>query len=285
MKALFRTSLVSLSFLLAVAFAGLPEAHAQVSVAPTTVVMENRNPFGEFIVANQSAAPQEVRISFQFGYPRSDEKGEIYMEYEDVAQGEPRDLGERVRAFPRAFVLPPGEQQTVRLMVSPDADAVDGVYWSRIVTTSNPRDEDVETRQVQEGVGARIAFQIRHVTTVLFKQGDAHTGVDVHGLEANIEDDELVILADLERTGNAPFIGRSHLRIFDDAGEVVLESEQNVSLYFELLRRLTASVEDLAPGDYRAELEFRAGQRDIARADRISMDPVSAEIGFQIPER
>lgn len=255
---------------------------AQISVAPTTVVIESRNPFGEFIVANRSGVAQEVTIGFQFGFPVSDEHGEISMEYEATERGAPFDLGNRVRAFPTRFVLPPGERQTVRLMIRPGGDAPHGVYWTRIVTTSNPSAADIDPQQVTEEVAARIIFRIRQITTLLFKQGEVNTGVLVHRFDARAENDNVVIDAKLEREGNAPFIGSTQVRIFDRGGQEVFNQVQNLALYFELLRRHTAPLENLPPGEYRAELVISSTRDDISRDNLIQIEPIRRDVAFTI---
>lgn len=274
---------LAFALLAAAALACLSQAEAQISVAPTTVIMEGRNPFGEFLVANRSNIAQEISIDFEFGFPASDEDGEAYMEYEKVERGAPYDLSSRVRAFPRSFVLPAGEQQTVRLMVRPAAEMPDGVYWTRMVTTSNPREQDIEAQQVREDVSARIIFRVRQVTTVLFKRGDVNTGVKVNRLDAYAEEENLIVEAEMEREGNAPFIGRSFLKVFNEEGEVLYEHDQNVSLYFDLFRRIAAPLEDFPDGSYRAELSFRAERRDIPPAELVPMEAVSHSATFTLP--
>lgn len=282
MKKIVQNQLWRLILLTASGLSLLSESGAQISVAPTTVVIEDRSPFGEFLVANRSNTVQEIVIDFQFGFPISNDAGETFMEYENVERGAAHDLGGRVRAFPRRFVLPAGEQQTVRLMVRPGS-MPEGVYWTRIVTTSNPREEDVEAQQLRNDVSARIIFRIRQVTTVLFKQGAVSTGVKMTRIAARTEDQTVILDAEFEREGNAPFIGRSSIKIFDAQGEIVFEKEQNVSLYFDLLRRYSFPREEFSPGTYKAKIEFRAERRDIPSSELIAMEPVIHEAVFTIP--
>lgn len=50
-------------------------------------------------------------------------------------------------------------------MIRPGGDGADGVYWTRLATTSNQRAAEIEAEQVTEDITARIVFRIRQVTT------------------------------------------------------------------------------------------------------------------------
>ncbi len=62
---------------------GAGSADAQILVAPIQLFTGARSPMNTFYVYNQSQQPQEVSISFRFGYPVSSENGDIRMVYGD----------------------------------------------------------------------------------------------------------------------------------------------------------------------------------------------------------
>ncbi len=111
-------------------------AAAQVMIAPTMIYMDVREPFETFTVINQSDAPQEVSLEFEFGYPTSDEAGNRVFEFGDSIAAESYSLNEWIRAFPRQFILEPGNRQVVRLMVRAPSTLPEAVYWTRLATRS-----------------------------------------------------------------------------------------------------------------------------------------------------
>lgn len=91
-----------------------------------------------------------------------------------------------------------------------------------------------------------------------------------------------MVEARMERQGNAPFIGRSQLRVLSEAGELLFEEEQNVALYFELFRRYLVPLEDLPLGDYKVEMTFESERQDIPQGQLIPIEPVRAEASFTV---
>jgi P pilus assembly chaperone PapD len=271
-------------FLVLALWAGAaPAVQAQVSVAPVAVFMDRSEPFGTFFVSNQSGEAQEVSVGTRFGYPASDSLGRVTMRYGDSTAAERYSIGPSLRVFPEQFVLPPGERQIVRLTARPSPDREDGYYWTRLVTTATPQGAFEDTT-AEEGIEARVQFRLRQVTAVLYKKGDPRTAVNIEQIEAAADSGRVAVTARIERGGNAPFLGRARLRIYDEGGTLVKERTRSLAAYFDLKRRfeLPLPEEATAPGRYSAELRLSSERSDVPPAYRTTTDPVEASTAFTV---
>ncbi|MDI6401909.1 hypothetical protein QLX67_07880 [Balneolaceae bacterium ANBcel3] len=256
---------------------------AQVTIAPTALFIDEQSRFGTFLVINGSNQSQEVALTFEFGYPATDEEGNAFMNYDDPDAESRYSMADWVRGFPRNFTLEPGQRQTVRLTVRPPGDIPDGMYWTRIKTTSNPVVPDVDA-EVAEGVQAQIVFRFEQVTAGFYKKGSTTTGVRfVNDLSVEKEDDMLVVKAPVERTGNAPFLGSMFLTIRDANGSVVHEERRSTTVYLDAVRRLEVNADQLEPGSYSAEVRFESQRPDISSSDIVRAETVSGSTSFTLP--
>ncbi len=257
-------------------------AVAQVTIAPTALFIDDQTRFGTFLVLNGSEQTQEVSLTFEFGYPDTDEQGNSFMNYEDEQAKEQFSIAEWIRGFPRNFSLQPGERQTVRLTVRPPADIPDGTYWTRIKTASNPAVPDIDD-EVTEGVQAQITFRFEQVTAGFYKHGDVTTGISFRDLNTRMEEDEMVVLADVERTGNSPFLGSLFLTVTDGNGNMVYERRTSTTVYIDAVRRMAFDPAELGSGNYTAEVRFESRRPDVSSGDLVQSQPVSQTVDFTIP--
>jgi hypothetical protein len=270
--------LVPLLLLCAIAAA---DAGAQIVVAPPAVVLTEREPFGTYLVLNQSTEPQEVTVEFRFGYPVADSLGVTSMVYGDTLPEAERSLMPYVRAFPRQFVLQPGTQQIVRITGRPGADAAEGTYWARIVTTATPRSAPVDTTSGTD-VRAQVIFRLEQVTTLLYRKGAAGTSVAVDDIRVVMDDASLGVLARLSPGGNSPFQGQVGVVVRNAAGDTVGEDVELSALYVPMARMFVFDRSRFPPGEYTGELVISAERPDIPRAHLLQLEPVRREFRFRI---
>lgn len=256
---------------------------AQVSIAPSTVFISDQTNIGTVYVSNRSDEPQEVSIEFAFGYPASDENGNIVMVYDDQEAFQNHAINEWVRAFPRSFVLGPRQQQTVRFQVRPQPQAADGTYWTRVRILANPQTPDIDLAPDEDGIATRITFRFEQIIAAFYKKGNTTTGVNVSKVEVRHEDDRLTLLPQLQRTGNSPFIGSMIAKMYDASGNLVKERQTTTTAYFEEVRRIEIDTEGLEPGNYRVELTFETRRGDISPTDLVQAPPITEIIEVRIP--
>lgn len=273
--------LLRVPFLLLAVFLFPAQTIAQITIAPTSLFMDDQSRFGTMMVLNGSEQAYEVSIGFQFGYLGADNEGNSVMIYDDEQAKENYSIADRIRGFPRSFTLQPGQRQVVRLAVMNTAAFSDGTYWTRVKITSNPLSPPLES-QAEQGVTAQINFRFEQVTSAFFKKGDVTTGLEIQNLNVYTENGRGYISSNIRQTGNSPYIGRVHIRILNQSGTVQLERRQSVALYFDNIRRFEFDASQLPPGQYTAQLTFETRRNDMSISDLVQAEPVTKQLTFRI---
>jgi hypothetical protein len=254
---------------------------AQVTISPTAVFLDKNSKVGSFYISNPSNSSVEVRLSFEFAYPTTDETGRIFLNYEDKEAEEQFSLKPYLRAFPTTFVLQPDQRQTIRLVGRIPQNSDPGMFWTRMRVSSNQLSPPIG--EVAEGqVAAQVSFQIDQVTSVLVQHGEATTGLSISNSTASIENGRLVLLTDVERTGNSPFIGSVRTRILN-SNNVELDSRRSsTSVYFNNKQRVEFDTINWPAGQYTAETTFESSRNDISSQNLIQIPDVSDRTTFRI---
>lgn len=255
--------------------------YSQVSIAPVFVFMNDGNSFGSFVVMNGSNQNQEIAVDFIFGYSATDEAGNGFMVYDDSTAYKQFAATDWVRAFPRNFVLEPGQRQTVRITARPPQGIADGLYWTRIRTASNPQTPSIDELAV-EGVRTQITFRFEQVTALFYKKGEVNTAIRLNNIRGERTENGFSALVDVYRSGNSPFFGSALISLKDMSGRVVAENNFPVSIYFDGTRRFTVPAE-LATGDYTVDIRFESQRGDMPGQDIIQTEPVSQSARITLP--
>ncbi len=272
LKAPLLTLLLSMVFL---------SAQAQVTISPTAVFLDRNSKVGSFYVSNPSNSAVEVRLAFEFAYPATDENGRVFLNYEDEEAEQNYSLEPHLRAFPTTFVLQPDQRQTIRLVGRIPQNSDPGMYWTRMRVSSNQLTPPIG--EVAEGeVAAQVSFQIDQVTSVLVQHGDAGTGLTIHDSRTSIDNGRLVILTDVERTGNSPFIGSVRSRILNADNQEVDSRRSSTSVYFRNNQRVEFDTSNWPPGQYTVETIFESSRNDISSQNLIQIPDVSSRTSFAI---
>lgn len=254
---------------------------AQVIVAPTILFMSDQSRFGTFVVMNRSNTPQEISISFRFGFPESDSSGNIRMEYNDSLMAEKHSCQQWVRGFPQKFVVNPGQQQVVRLLVTPPVSISDGEYWTRLVTSSTPQAKTIDT--VRTGITANITFVLEQVTTIIYKKGSVSTTVDLPNVEVKQDSASLNLLAHVSRGGNSPFFGKISVDVQDRAGNKIYSEEQVIAVYRDnMVLKFAVPLSKMREGSYAANVTLTSERTDIPQDDLLKTAAVEKTVNFVI---
>jgi len=252
---------------------------AQVTLSPTTLFFENN--FSSIVVINNSAAAQDILVDFLFGYPVSDENGDVSMLYSNDTELNRFDIGPHVRAFPRALTLEAGQRQVVRLSVRPPNTLSDGGYWTRIKVTSTPRTTDVAA-VAEGGVGAQLNFIFEQVLAVYFKKGNPTTALSVSDIKTATGNNGPVLAYNVNMTGSAPFLGTIVTTMRNSSGETVHEGRSVTSIFTNGYRNFSLP-EDLAPGTYDVSVIFEASRPDVPSQFNFPMQPYTFRGRITIP--
>jgi fimbrial chaperone protein len=247
---------------------------AAVAVSPNALYIDHRTRSGTLTLFNPGSLPEEITLSFAYGYPRSDAEGRITVPLDSVAPaGEPSVLP-WVRAFPRRLRLEPGQRQVVRILVSPPAGLAPGEYWGRIRIHSTGGQPPIE-QTVDGNVRTSVSVAMEIVAPVNYRNGDVRTGVRVRqkAVRATPEGAELTL--DLEREGNAAFIGRVRAQLVAPDGRVVAEAEDGVAVYRDLRKVLLVPLPEARPlRGYRVSFTLDTERPDLPPESVLSAPPV-----------
>jgi hypothetical protein len=254
--------------------AGTAARAAAVTVSPTALFIDSRSPTGTLTLYNGGTLPEEIEVSFGFGYPVSDENGVVRVEIQDsAATGEP-SVAPYLRAFPRRLVLQPGQRQTLRVMVQAPASLAGGEYWGRVLVRSRGGQPPIE--QTQGEVRVALSLETVVATAVMFRKGPVETGVAVRAADARVEGGNVQLTLDLERQGSAAWLGRVAARLVAPDGTVAGEAEDAVALYRTLRRRFLIPVPagGLKPGS-RVEYVVDNERPDLPPSGPLKAAPVT----------
>jgi len=254
---------------------------AQVSLAPTTVFAD-ANGIGTLYVTNGSEKPQEINISFLFGYPGNDSIGNLVMVYQDSVREQQSGLGDRIRTFPRSFILAPGQQQTVRFQIRPDRTKPAGMYFTRVKVSSNEQTADIE-QTATEGIATQVNFKFDQVIAAFYKSGAVTTGLEFSKLEAQRKQNIIVVDSEYTVKGNSPFLGSLQAEVKDASGKVVATQQQTVALYYEGKRAYSIPLpEGISSGTYQVNLLFKTERSDIPTSDLVQAPPISKTLSIML---
>jgi hypothetical protein len=278
----------ALAAMLLAAAALAPLTARAVAVSPNALYIDSRTRSGTLTLVNTGSVAEEIELGFAFGYPRSDSLGAVSVELVPVAPaGEPSAVP-WLRAFPRRLRLEPGQRQVVRVLVQPTGAAGapgDGEYWGRITITSRGGEPPVEQRQGQ--VTYSVAVQTVIVAAVNYRHGKVGTGVTVKRADAAAADGVVRLTLDMQRTGNAAFLGRVRAELVDARGRVVARGAEDLAVY-RALRRVVAiprpaRARDLA--GYRVRYTFDTVRPDLPGDAPLPIAPVTGVVAVAAAPR
>jgi hypothetical protein len=201
-----------------------------------------------------------VDIDVRFGYPISDDKGNVTFGFGNPkSELEPSAVG-WVEVFPKSFTLQPGESQTVVMTVTPPPALAEGEYWARPVITFQP-----DTKDSDRGTDSPDVERSQLVLSLNYRHGFVNTGIVVEKISVQQGGRAIRVIVPTTRRGNSAFIGNLVCRLRALDGSVVAQEKREVAVYHSLAHGIDLDVANLKEGYYVAEVELntdRRGNRD-----------------------
>jgi hypothetical protein len=263
-------------------FTGVTVAQAQLSLAPTAVYLD-KNGIGNLFITNNTNSSQEITVSFQFGYSDQDENGVLIMRYGDTAKARIAGLDQYIKAFPRTFILPPKQQQIVRLQARMPKNLPVGTFFTRIKVGSSGQVADVGTAQNDGGVATQINLRFEQIIVVFYKNGAVTAGLAVDKMTHGYTNNQLSLDLHYRCTTTSPFLGKAQITLKGPDGKVAYSGTQTVALYFNSKRRFNISfAEKLPSGRYDVEFKFETSRNDIPAEDLVQGPPYTYRSSFVI---
>lgn len=253
---------------------------AQVVITPYVVLIDNQNKFGTYTVINQTNEEQEVSIGFQFGYPVSDENGNVTMKYEDNPSPGMNALNSWLKIFPKRFLVKPGEKQVIRMTVDPPANLAAGTYWTRMITSTQTKTTFSDTTK---NLSAKINFVLNQITTVIYKNKQFNANLNYKALTVNQDTLGINFVSDISVTGDQPFFAKLEYKVLDNSQNAVYEREEYSSIYFDMKKKYEVPLTELLPGNYTLTVKISSDDNsDIPRSDNFPITPVEQTVNFTV---
>ena len=247
------------------------ELLAGVLAAPTVVFLSDKNRTGRIHLENPSSKPKEVEVYFSFAIPVSDSLGNIALVLQDSNITDTRSCAEWVRAFPRKVLLPPNGSQVVRLVARPPKDLADGEYWARIVIRSQEGETSIPLANESEQITTQLNMIMQTAISLKYRTGELAAKAELKSLKTTIENNEVLVLADLENLGNVSYLGMFTCQLLDADNRVISTSSGNLAIYRSMTKRINLNITegDFKP-PYTVDLKISCeGRTDIDRKDII----------------
>ncbi|MEO1022474.1 MAG: hypothetical protein AAFW89_08005 [Bacteroidota bacterium] len=257
------------------------ELIGQITIAPTNLFIDSRSKFGTYLVLNGTNEPQEITIEFLFGYSDSDENGARAIVYDNPELEAVHSAADWVKAFPKTFVLSPGQRQVVRLRMAAPNNLDEGTYWSRIKTTAVPQSAPIEL-QAGDAVSASVGIRLEQVTGLYYKVGDVGTGIEIGEMKTDVTNNTLKVVSDLKRTGNSPFLGTVTLVVKDGNGREVTSGFVSTTIFFDGAYAQDIDISSLNPGTYTVDIQFESRRNDVSSDDLVQMSTISKSASFNV---
>jgi hypothetical protein len=224
-------------------------ARAEVRVSPVAVYLDDSTRYARIYIENKGPEPRHVEIGVVYGYPVSDDAGNVKLRVMEPGDADPSAKG-WIRAFPQRFVLAPGDFQMVAIIADPPTDLPDGEFWARPVVSFSPTDPMTGGMLSSNDDGLPNL-----VLSVNFRHGMVWTGVRLENVSVETHGDNAVLMLDMQRKGNAAFLGSVKCRLRDGKGGVRQEATQLLAVYRTLRRRVELNTASCEPGRYSVEVE------------------------------
>jgi P pilus assembly chaperone PapD len=244
---------------------------AQISIAPTMMFVHENPGVGEIYLTNTSAVTQEISFGYQFGYPSSSEDGQIFMVYDDSVGKQQWGLAEFIRMYPSQVIIEPGQSQAVRVQILPMRDREDGVYWTRLLVESSPVTPDVQDTG-NEGISTSINYVLEQNIPIFYRKGNNDTGVKVNDTRLVEQADTIIVKAEVQRTGNSPYLGMMYVRLYGGNDRKLAEKEVPAYFYFNDWRSFAFNKAEVGEGPYRVEFEFETKRKSLSSSDIVTAD-------------
>lgn len=250
---------------------------ADIRVSPVAVYLSDDDLSARVTVQNSGTQTKEVGIDIQFGYPVSDDFGNVSFRFLTPVDASEPSAVEWMRVFPRHFVLAPGESQTMMVIADPPMELPEGEYWARPVLTF----QTVNFGETGK-TWAQESDALQLVLSMNFRHGGVRTGVRLHAVTAEADMQNATMIVTLERLGNAAFLGNLICRLRNQNGELLAEGNQELAVYHSLKQRIELGTSGLAEGRYVAEVELNTDRVGNSPGDILPAPLVSGRTEFFI---
>ncbi|MBX3043381.1 MAG: hypothetical protein KIT33_05545 [Candidatus Kapabacteria bacterium] len=251
----------------------LCDMSAQVGIYPQAVFLNQKNRASNLKVLNMTNETKEIIIDLEFGYPDYDSLGNYSLVYGDTLPGAKWSAVPYVRMFPKRLLLKANEEQVVKFMLGNMGDVPDGTYFGRIHVLSKNPPEEIDT-SYSETITAKIDIHFTLVSALIVDKGKTFCEINVKPIGSYSDSAKVNIMVEVNKEGNAPFLGTSEMKVYDMNGKLVAQSKDMTPFYFTGTRSFKFDKKLFANGRYNVELTMSNEHKDVPSDFKVSLKPV-----------
>ncbi|MFA6232760.1 MAG: hypothetical protein WC824_01060 [Bacteroidota bacterium] len=238
---------------------------ADIRVSPTVIYLSSNNNSSVVTVTSVAKYPINVRMELYYGFPHSDSLGNVSIYLDETGAVHAESCVPYIRLHPNRFMLLPGQSRAIRFIINLPAGMPDREYWSRLVITSEKRQNDIDAGEEEEKISASQSFAIRTIIPIIYRKGDVAADVKLLNMSALRLKDQVQLFVDMQPLGNAAYVGNLLLDILDGKGRVYYSSRQELAVYDMHRRRFDIPGASLPPGRYKARIRFNTDREDMGK--------------------
>jgi len=248
------------------------KSFSQISVSPVLIHLGDDKNSGSFTVYNTSADTIECLTNNNFGYPVSDDSGNVYVKMIDTIPDTEPSAKDWIKLYPKNFFIYPFSSQVVRILAKPPDNLQNGEYWSRPSITAKKKEILDDKRSDSKTINTSIGSEVKLYLVINYRKKPVYTNVIADLIYYYFDGEKLSFLVDLERAGNAAFLGRLGIKLTDE-NETFYENYNDIAVYHKLKKRIEIPKDKLKTNSFKAEIIIDS-ERDDTGAEILKVNPI-----------
>jgi hypothetical protein len=253
---------------------------AQITVAPSYIIINDKNPNGDIYIKNSGNTRVEVITEVFFGYFSSDSAGGKIFIVKDSMESL-HSAADWISIYPKKFNLFSSEEKRLRIISRAPIDLKPGEYWARIKIFTSPVNSNENNMTDSVNISVKLGINFSFVIPVYFRKGITKTGISITDFYKKTEKGGHAFFVNLKREEEAAYRGNIIFRIKNQAGDPVFEKKQTTVVYYNMLEKFIYPINGLLPGFYFAEVELNTSIT--GKENLLISQPVFKSFSFEIP--
>jgi len=246
---------------------------SQVGIYPQAVFLNQKNRASNLKVLNMTNETKEIILDLKFGYPDYDSLGNYSLVYGDTLPGAKWSAVPFVRMFPKRLLLKANEEQVVKFMLGNMGNVPDGTYFGRIHVLSKNPPEEIDTTYT-ESITAKIDIHFTLISALIVDKGKTYCDISVKPMGTFSDSNMVNFLVNVNKDGNAPFLGTTEMKVYDSMGKLVAQSKDLTPFYFSGTRSFRFDKKLFSNGRYNVELTMSNEHKDVPDDFKVAIKPV-----------
>jgi len=250
--------------------------HAQYSIAPSALWITYPSRSTELVIRmSPTASPMEFNMSAEFLVPSTDSTGNFKLRSIDSLEF--KNLAPLLRFSPRRFTLSSDQEQIVRVSVPDWKNLNEGEYWARIITSAKTSSSNDPS--ISQNLSISMGLELRTIAGIMFRKGSLQTGIKVLSTKYHQQAEKLYVDVDIDRLGNAAWIGTVEFALIDNQGRSVYRHSTISNVYVKGVYRYVLDLDPTLKGEYTLDLRWLS-KRDNPSLPLVAAKPVQERINI-----